>query len=103
MRAVYWMSKMSSKCLTSISVTTAPSSVGLNLPWSLVTYSRSWIVVRIDAYVDGRPMPFSSSAFTSEEKGIGRPSTRSEEHTSELQSRADVVCRTLLENKIVKS
>ena len=36
MRAVYWTSKMSSKCLTSMSVTTVPSSVGRNLPWSFV-------------------------------------------------------------------
>ena len=30
------------------------------------TYPRSWIVCMIDAYVDGRPMPCSSSRFTSE-------------------------------------
>src|SRR5690349_23589728 len=29
----------------------------------------------------------------------GRPRTRSEEHTSELQSRRDLVCRLLLEKK----
>src|SRR2546421_3158163 len=29
----------------------------------------------------------------------GRSSTRSEEHTSELQSRSDLVCRLLLEKK----
>src|SRR5690349_22493505 len=29
----------------------------------------------------------------------GRPSKRSEEHTSELQSRRDLVCRLLLEKK----
>src|SRR2546421_1743400 len=28
-----------------------------------------------------------------------KPSTRSEEHTSELQSRSDLVCRLLLEKK----
>src|SRR5690349_22017392 len=31
--------------------------------------------------------------------GIGNGSTRSEEHTSELQSRRDLVCRLLLEKK----
>src|SRR5437667_6459135 len=30
---------------------------------------------------------------------LGRPSTRSEEHTSELQSHHDLVCRLLLEKK----
>src|SRR5206468_6723833 len=31
--------------------------------------------------------------------GAGRPLPRSEEHTSELQSRSDLVCRLLLEKK----
>src|SRR5690606_41116430 len=31
--------------------------------------------------------------------GPGRPETRSEEHTSELQSRENLVCRLLLEKK----
>src|SRR2546421_6798091 len=31
------------------------------------------------------------------------PATRSEEHTSELQSRSDLVCRLLLEKKIDRS
>src|SRR5436190_17380927 len=31
--------------------------------------------------------------------GIGRPEDRSEEHTSELQSHSDLVCRLLLEKK----
>src|SRR2546428_6266265 len=31
--------------------------------------------------------------------GLGRPRARSEEHTSELQSRSDLVCRLLLEKK----
>src|SRR5690349_22206237 len=30
---------------------------------------------------------------------VGDPATRSEEHTSELQSRRDLVCRLLLEKK----
>src|SRR5438034_6137738 len=30
---------------------------------------------------------------------LGRPSVRSEEHTSELQSHSDLVCRLLLEKK----
>src|SRR6266403_4672862 len=32
-------------------------------------------------------------------RGRGRNATRSEEHTSELQSRRDLVCRLLLEKK----
>ena len=30
------------------------------------TYPRSWIVCMIEAYVEGRPMPSSSSALTSD-------------------------------------
>src|SRR6266496_4929731 len=33
----------------------------------------------------------------------GHPATRSEEHTSELQSRRDLVCRLLLEKKKKKT
>src|SRR2546428_5278749 len=34
--------------------------------------------------------------------GVARPNGRSEEHTSELQSRSDLVCRLLLEKKKIK-
>src|SRR5260221_6396572 len=34
-----------------------------------------------------------------EEKGPNRTASRSEEHTSELQSHSDLVCRLLLEKK----
>jgi len=37
----------------------------MNLRFSISTYSRLRSVEMIDAYVDGRPMPNSSSAFTS--------------------------------------
>src|SRR3982750_3576956 len=33
--------------------------------------------------------------------GTGDPTCRSEEHTSELQSRSDLVCRLLLEKKFM--
>src|SRR6266536_5350837 len=36
-------------------------------------------------------------------RGHPRPSDRSEEHTSELQSRVDLVCRLLLEKKKIKT
>src|SRR6266536_6280429 len=41
----------------------------------------------------GKPMIFASCAFAR------TPATRSEEHTSELQSRGDIVCRLLLAKK----
>src|SRR5438034_6625636 len=36
-------------------------------------------------------------------EGSGRPGPRSEEHTSELQSHSDLVCRLLLEKKKMSS
>src|SRR2546428_3283799 len=35
-------------------------------------------------------------------RAAARPGRRSEEHTSELQSRSDLVCRLLLEKKKIK-
>src|SRR3974390_367284 len=64
-RAVNLTSNTSSKLLISSMHTRSPSIVGVNRPWSFFTYSRSTIVHIIEAYVDGRPMPSSSSSFTS--------------------------------------
>src|SRR2546430_7162503 len=41
----------------------------------------------------------SSRAFSFTATGSGRPLNRSEEHTSELQSQSNLVCRLLLEKK----
>src|SRR2546428_10044114 len=54
----------------------------------------------------GCPISSSSAGSPSELELIGhpdgwRPKDRSEEHTSELQSRSDLVCRLLLEQKIL--
>src|SRR2546428_7296326 len=43
--------------------------------------------------------PLTVLARTSVDSPAGRSSVRSEEHTSELQSRSDLVCRLLLEKK----
>ena len=40
--------------------------MGDNLPLFLFTYSRFTMVARMEAKVEGRPIPFSSSAFTYE-------------------------------------
>src|SRR5437868_13301763 len=42
---------------------------------------------------------FGASAADPSSSSSGRPRPRSEEHTSELQSRFDLVCRLLLEKK----
>src|SRR5258706_9439395 len=41
----------------------------------------------------------ASRSFASNVPEIGRPESRSEEHTSELQSLTNLVCRLLLEKK----
>src|SRR5690349_22792855 len=68
------------------------------LPIWLVAPSIDWLAEGINT-----PTAFCSAAFTS---GcvttlwkLGEPISRSEEHTSELQSRRDLVCRLLLEKK----
>src|SRR5689334_924531 len=47
-------------------LTILPMSVGMNRRASISTYSRSCNVEMIVAYVEGRPMPYSSSALTSD-------------------------------------
>src|SRR5688500_19831624 len=42
---------------------------------------------------------YFSSGMLSTERGVGRDCRRSEEHTSELQSPCNLVCRLLLEKK----
>src|SRR2546428_958964 len=46
-----------------------------------------------------RPITACPSRVTAAPSGSSSPLTRSEEHTSELQSRSDLVCRLLLEKK----
>src|SRR5438034_5096983 len=45
-----------------------------------------------------QPIGPAASALTGE-RLLSRPARRSEEHTSELQSHSDLVCRLLLEKK----
>src|SRR3712207_8532098 len=48
---------------------------------------------------DGRGVTAESLAAFRHDAGLDRPLGRSEEHTSELQSRQYLVCRLLLEKK----
>src|SRR5438034_8714040 len=47
----------------------------------------------------GFPRTTSMRAYVSRKKRDALPASRSEEHTSELQSHSDLVCRLLLEKK----
>src|SRR5690349_22251595 len=59
-------------------------------PYTTLFRSRSWYANAQDG--DAQPEGADAS-------GAGLTSHRSEEHTSELQSRRDLVCRLLLEKK----
>src|SRR3712207_7288987 len=48
---------------------------------------------------EGRHLPSRRGALPARGPAPGRPEDRSEEHTSELQSRQYLVCRLLLEKK----
>src|SRR5438874_7345490 len=53
-------------------------------------------------HVVGRGMRFEEVAVVVELHQRARRAARSEEHTSELQSRRDLVCRLLLEKKKIE-
>src|SRR2546428_9357932 len=78
-----------------ITAPTAPSGfVRMNFATSSPTVSRG------DSSDDA--VAWASSRFvamTSDTGSVDRTTRRSEEHTSELQSRSDLVCRLLLEKK----
>src|SRR2546428_1483803 len=44
-----------------------------------------------------------AASFAEGDRALAKEAARSEEHTSELQSRSDLVCRLLLEKKIRRS
>src|SRR5207247_4912921 len=98
------------------SVSSAPRSASSSLNWTPATPTSSEAVattsmVRLTvAPDDGDAMvtdgglvsaggPVETVTLTGAEVNIAAPSTRSEEHTSELQSRVDLVCRLLLAKK----
>src|SRR5260370_25715845 len=62
------------------------------------TLFRSWIQ-RLNAAARANGMTYSRFAEGLKVAGIGLDRKRSEEHTSELQSHLNLVCRLLLEKK----
>src|SRR5207249_10869359 len=74
--------------LSKVNVPDFPSSV-VKVP----SNSRVWILDR------ARPPPAALTFCSTILAGTWAPTGRSEEHTSELQSRFDLVCRLLLEKK----
>src|SRR5207253_6289501 len=53
--------------------------------------------------LDGIPMGLAEFFGMPSRKRLSAPTDRSEEHTSELQSRGHLVCRLLLEKKNIKT
>src|SRR2546427_7676055 len=60
---------------------------------------RERAVLAIRRAAAARPLRREPGTHQSAEKPVPRPPQRSEEHTSELQSQSNLVCRLLLEKK----
>src|SRR5438874_6447685 len=62
----------------------------------------TWSKSCVSAPVNATPAPFRTTSESAQGRQVDDyivADTRSEEHTSELQSRRDLVCRLLLEKK----
>src|SRR2546429_5908573 len=59
----------------------------------------SWEGTVLDSGIDRKVVTKSGSYFSFGDERLGQGRQRSEEHTSELQSRLHLVCRLLLEKK----
>src|SRR3712207_7592481 len=73
-------------------------------PYTTLFRSDNFAAVAVDQeghYRIVKPLPVVVQKQQSVEDGVAQPWLRSEEHTSELQSRQYLVCRLLLEKKIV--
>src|SRR5690349_23888069 len=57
-----------------------------------------YVVTKIPRFTFEK-FPGANDRLTTQMKSVGEVMARSEEHTSELQSRRDLVCRLLLEKK----
>src|SRR5690606_20114849 len=79
------------------SMTAACCGVGGGVP---TAWARSAADQRTVVVVTAAPAPRAGAGRSA---GRGRCGTRSEEHTSELQSRENLVCRLLLEKKKKKT
>src|SRR5690625_7113297 len=63
------------------------------------THPGNQVYTRYGSYPSSRLCSQENTPRTHRTKAAGRITTRSEEHTSELQSRVHLVCRLLFENK----
>src|SRR2546430_10195127 len=75
-----------------------PISVGCGDITVLISASGSWTVMSTCQLVASLWIS-KSPGRSGMPEGVGIPSARSEEHTSELQSQSNLVCRLLLDKK----
>src|SRR5690349_23025516 len=67
--------------------------------FTLFPYTTLFRSARVIASVDNRDGAWRPGSFVTADIALSETKARSEEHTSELQSRRDLVCRLLLEKK----
>src|SRR3712207_7037241 len=69
-------------------------------PYTTLFRSRAWRGIRdAELWIVGRPRMDTAALHAAAPPGVRFIERRSEEHTSELQSRQYLVCRLLLEKK----
>src|SRR2546427_3739817 len=75
--------------------------VGLSACWTYVAVTSPSIEGLVAMITSRTPDPFATRAMRWSTRSASgpTPSSRSEEHTSELQSQSNLVCRLLLEKK----
>src|SRR5256885_11350467 len=88
-----------------------PAPAGIDAPWTAPTVTRrqvsyatwvcffAWVFAVYDFILFGTLLPQLGEHFQWSAEQQARLNTRSEEHTSELQSPCNLVCRLLLEKK----
>src|SRR5690625_5468958 len=82
-----------------LAVPSFPTRRSSDLGWQLHLGNHSTLVPSAKAYADGVVYALTPNELAALYKRDGICAFRSEEHTSELQSRGHLVCRLLLENK----
>src|SRR5438034_7686041 len=60
------------------------------------TFPSTWFLASITHHLRGTSLALAENVFIGAEKARNLRNARSEEHTSELQSHSDLVCRLLL-------
>src|SRR5438034_6831875 len=96
----YTMSWFASGYLQAMARWSMTMPIGCVRPFRYAGFPSQYRAHRSCSEMDGRPRYAGSNTVASRTMALlGQTATRSEEHTSELQSHSDLVCRLLLEKK----